>query len=283
MTAALPSWLVKMMTGIEWADFTVNGWGGCTAIPAVSGALSACSICYARTYAGNRLDITWGAGEPRRRFKTAADKARRINRIAKRLGVRFSAFGMSLADWLDPEVDASWRAAFIELVEECDQLDWLLLTHRPHLIAKLAPESWKAGPPAHVWPGVTVEHRLHAFRWQQLLDAWGGCGRCWPSIEPMASSMAGIDFSAACCIIMGGATNTSDPRWTPRREWALELIQRYPEKSFLKQWGVFAADGEYVGNKKTTGRELDGRKYEFLPWALHRDAEAGAHVDASKV
>lgn len=64
---AIPRSVARTMTGIQWADFTANGWFGCTPVPANTGALSGCDICYARSFAERRLGVLWGAGEPRRR------------------------------------------------------------------------------------------------------------------------------------------------------------------------------------------------------------------------
>jgi protein gp37 len=99
---------------------------------------------------------------------------RNLNRIAKATGYPFSVFSLSLGDWLDPEADPVLRAEMVETVEACQHLTWLLLTHRPHLARKLAPAAWIRDLPVNVWPGVTVDHPLHGYRWDQLRDVWAG-------------------------------------------------------------------------------------------------------------
>lgn len=192
--------LARAMSGIQWTTFTLNPWIGCTRLAGSHGAPSGCDICYAATYAENRLGLSWGSGAARKRVVTALERAKSIDRAARATGLRFAVFALSLGDWLDPEVDPSWRAEFLEIVERCDAVDWLLLTHRPHLARKLAPAAWLEALPAHVWPGVTVDHRNHAFRWHQMRDVWGGTGRAWISAEPLFSSLAGVDLDGAAAL-----------------------------------------------------------------------------------
>lgn len=267
---AIPRSVARQMTGIEWTDFTGNAWSVCTRIEANTGARSGCEICYAATFSENRLGIEWGAGAARQQFAGFDKRMRRLDRLAYELGLPFSVFSLSLGDWLDPEVDSAWRAAMTETVEACPHLTWLLLTHRPHLARKLLPDAWRTASPANVWPGVTVDHPLHGYRWRHHLEFWGHSGRAWVSAEPLAASLATLDLSDAAVTIYGGASNTSDPTWEFRPEWVTEAVDRYgEERVFFKQFGDFR-DGRKIG-KKAAGRDLAGRIYDNTPWAWHRD------------
>ena len=266
----IPRSIAKTMTGIEWTDFTGNPWVGCTRILANSGGRSGCDICYAATFAGNRLGLPWGPGTPRHLFTSFQARMRRLDRLALQTGMPFSVFSLSLGDWLDPEVDPQWRADLMDTVEACPNLTWLLLTHRPHLAPKLALR-WLGNLPANVWPGVTVDHPAHGYRWLQLANAWGHTGRAWVSAEPLAASLASIDLSDAAVTIYGGASGTSDPTWEFRPEWVAEAVDRYGEsRVFFKQFGDFR-DGKRIG-KKAAGRDLAGRIYDNTPWPRHREA-----------
>lgn len=263
--------IAKQMTGIEWCDFTGNGWTVCTPILANAGGRSGCEICYAATFAQQRLGLGWGAGVPRHEFAGFHARMRRLDRLAAATGMPFSVFSLSLGDWLDPEAPAAWRADLMATVEACPNLTWLLLTHRPHLARKLAPIwcSSLPGLPPNVWPGVTVDHPVHAYRWRQLADVWGHTGRAWVSAEPLAASLAGVDLSGAAVTILGGASGTNDPTWEFRPEWVDEAVARYgEERVFFKQFGDFR-DGVRIG-KKAAGRELAGRVYDRTPWPRHR-------------
>jgi len=65
-------------------------------------------------------------------------------------------FCASLADVFDNQVDPAWRADLFDLIRECDQLDWQLLTKRPQNIRKMLPSDWGDGYP-NVWLGTTTE------------------------------------------------------------------------------------------------------------------------------
>lgn len=244
----IPKSIARQMTGISWTDFSGNYWTGCTRIIANSGARSGCEICYAATF---------------------------LDRLAAETGYPFSVFCLSLGDWLDPEVDPDWRAGLIDTVEACPHLTWLLLTHRPHLAAKLLPMSWRHNLPVNIWPGVTVDHPLHGYRWHQHRDVWGWTGRAWVSAEPLAASLSTVDLTDAAVTIYGGASGTNDPTWEFDPAWVTEAVQRYGEdRVFYKQRGDFR-DGVRVG-KKAAGRDIEGVVYDHTPWPRHRAILAGA-------
>lgn len=268
--ALIPRSLARAMTGISWATFTINAWGGCTEIPASAGGYSGCSICYARTFLERKGMVRWGAGKPRVQFLGWKARAHRLDRMARETGLRFAVFAFSLADWLDPEVPAEWRREFTDVVDACPHLDWLLLTHRPHLARKLAPAAWLERLPAHVWPGVTVEHGAHGFRLHQLAGVWGDSGRLWVSVEPIAGSLAGVDLSIARCIVVGGASNTTDPTWAPQAADIAAILEAHPDRTHFKQWGVFGRDGIHHGTKERAGRTWNGDQYDWTPWPRHR-------------
>jgi protein gp37 len=115
-----------------------------------------------------------------------------------------------------------------------------------------------------------VDHPLHARRWQQLADIWASTGRAWVSAEPLSGSLATVDLSAAASIIVGGASNTTDPAWALDPRWVEELVEQYgPEKVFFKQFGVFR--DQQLMHKKQAGRDLNGMIFDHTPWARHRD------------
>lgn len=262
--------LARSMTGISWADFTANQWVGCTRIKAVKGAKSGCDICYAATFAENRMGVTWGAGEDRRLVKNFRDKLRHLNRVAEKTGLSFSVFSESLSDPFDSEVPQDFRSSYFDGLEETPHLTHVVLTHRPHNIVKFAPGHWMTELPANIWVGTTLDHYLHAFRWNKLQEVLGYSGRTWVSAEPLASSLMSLDLADAATIIVGGASNTKDPDWAFDVEWARELIGKYGDKVFFKQHGVFR-EGNYVGTKKAGGADVDGEYHLRTPWPLHRN------------
>ena len=275
--------VAKQMTGIEWADFTGNPWAGCTRVRAVADAMSGCDICYAETFCGRRLGVAWGDEAPRRKIESFHNRMRRLDRLAAKTGMPFAVFSLSLGDWLDPVVDPQWRSEMIDTVEACPHLTWLLLTHRPRLAAKFLPAAWRDRPPANVWSGVTVDHPLHATRWNHHAEYWAHTGRAWVSAEPLAASLKGVPLDGAACIVLGGASNTDDRRWAFYGRWVDEAVEQYgEERIFFKQYGVFRDDA-YIGDKKKAGRDLDGRIYDRTPWPRHRDALKAAAAQIAAI
>jgi protein gp37 len=153
-------------TGIQWADHTFNPWEGCTKVS------PGCEHCYAEernkrfhprsVLVDNRLAAPrathWGPSAPRlMRSENNWNAPLRWNRAAKRDGVRRRVFCASLADVFEDRPDLiEPRLRLLRLIEECDRLDWLLLTKRPENAERLA-FPWAGEWPTNVWAGTTAE------------------------------------------------------------------------------------------------------------------------------
>lgn len=169
-------------SAIEWTDHTFSPWLGCTPISA------ACDHCYAAAMARRYGWPDYQAGVPRRRTAPSTWKTpRRWQRQAAANGVRMRVFP-SLCDPFDGEVTIGWIDDFIELIASTPDLDWLLLTKRPHLAARYFHDRQgrgKGGVPRNVGLGVTAETQAMAdLRIPQLLEIEGPKFR-FVSIEPM--------------------------------------------------------------------------------------------------
>lgn len=229
-------------TKIQWTDHTGGPWMICTEVS------PGCAHCYARELMQARLfpivrkaykaagfadwetRPVWGDKAPRVLSKGFWDDARRINKQAAKDGTRPKWFP-SLIDWLDAmpagiiDQDGNWLdstevlARFLDLVRECEHIDWLLLTKRPELFESRLmavrdfqgkkiekdPEGdsdllwyfvvdWMASgsgdqrasapkPPNNIWPGTTVEDQTRADeRIPHLLRSTAVCR--FLSVEP---------------------------------------------------------------------------------------------------
>lgn len=147
------------VTAIEWCDSTFNPWVGCTKIS------PACDHCYAEGWAKRSGQVQWG-NQPRKRTSVHNwNEPRRWQRRAAEFfqqhGRRRRVFCASLADVFDNQVPVDWRDDLWSLIRDTPDLDWLLLTKRPHNIGKMLPVFWdvvKCG----VWLGTTVEDQHRA-------------------------------------------------------------------------------------------------------------------------
>lgn len=128
-------------TGIEWArnsdgspGYTFNPWRGCTKIS------EACRFCYAERDRSVRLHrVGWGPTAERR---IAADStwAQPLawDMKHRRARTRGRVFCASLADIFEdrPELEAP-RIRLLALIALTPSLDWLLLTKRPEVMARV--------------------------------------------------------------------------------------------------------------------------------------------------
>lgn len=224
-------------TGIQWCHHTFNPWWGCTRVS------EGCKFCYAdaldsRFYPGERH---WGPGATRR--VTGKDnwrQPRKWNKMAAEAGERRRVFCASMADVFDAEAPVDARARLWDLIEECTNLDWLLLTKRPHLIVSTVPQNWLTDIPYNVWYGTSVESDKVRDRIATLAAVPASIR--FLSIEPQIGpitypdEMREIDWA-----IYGGESHDSP---LMAREFKLDWVRdglsacrRYGVKPFVKQLG----------------------------------------------
>ena len=170
----------------------------------------------------------------------------------------------------------SLRERLWALVDRTPNLDWLLLTKRPHLARRLVP--WANAWPGHVWLGTTVENQhLADRRIRFLLDV--PCQYRFLSCEPL---LGPVDLSgyidALHWIITGGESGGRARPTHP--DWIRGLRDQCVNAGVafhFKQWGNWYPQ-ETSGNgherpvtsfvrmsKKNAGRILDGRTWDELP------------------
>lgn len=266
---------------IEWTDHTFNPWWGCTKVS------PACDHCYAEKWARRMgLDI-WDSTKPRRFFKSQHWRNPYLwNKKAKRNHRRERVFCASMADVFEPREDLDpWRELLWKVIEETPDLDWLLLTKRPHLASRMVP--WGSYWPANVWLGTTVESQNWADRRIPRLVESPARVR-FLSCEPLLGAIdlgKWLSRKMIHWVIAGGESGyqsrPSDPSWFySLRDQCVD----YKTPFHFKQWGDWAPlhvvedhrprtvidDGSYsvaVGRfgKKISGRILSGVTWDGFP------------------
>jgi protein gp37 len=271
-------------SAIEWCDSTFNPWIGCTKVS------PACDNCYAEVSTPSRTrGVEWGAGKPRQRTATANwrqpltwDKKRfmectvcgwRGETPCELVGcgacgsvdvvdVRRRVFCASLADVFDNEVDPAWRHDLFELIRVTPNLDWLLLTKRPHNIVRMVNDHGAiAGNgmrylPDNVWLGTTAEDQKRLdmnvpalFKSRSKL----GARVLFVSIEPMlefmnlrphlaANDLHRIDGGPCIDWIIVGGESGPDAR-PMHPEWVRSVRDQCFDAAvpfLFKQWGEWA-------------------------------------------
>lgn len=247
---------------IEWTDHTFNPWIGCSKVS------EGCAHCYAETLNNRMRWVEWGVHGTRKRTSAANwQQPLRWNLEAAETGQRARVFCASLADWLDWQAPAKWRADLLELIDATPWLDWLLLTKRPEAwearimecagISRMASKWWRGEIPPNVWFGYSVEN-------QKALTERAGPAMKIPAVvrfisaEPLLGSLNFGGYIPADWVIVGGESGgharPMQPRWAQEiRDQCLTLNVPF----LFKQWGGV--------NKKATGRELDGRLWDEYP------------------
>ena len=266
---------------IEWTDHTFNPWWGCTKVS------SACDNCYAEAWAKRTGHRVWGYRAERRFLSEIYWKQPlRWNKEAKKQGRRARVFCASMADVFEWRSDLkTWREKLWVLIDETPNLDWLILTKRPHLISRLSP--WGQDWPQNVWLGTTVESQEFAEKRIPHLVENPAMIR-FLSCDPLRS---GLDLSiwleegAIDWVIAGGESGPgarpSDPAWfRDLRDQCIESSVAF----HFKQWGDWAPLAsvdpikipssldvenwsEPVGRfgKKVCARSLDNFEWDELP------------------
>lgn len=237
-------------TKISWATHTFNPWMGCTKVS------EGCAHCYAENLMDYRMKrVKWGKGAERiRTSKTYWNQPRKWDIKAANAEFDYVSesllhdegdlepydrprvFCASLSDVFDEEVDPKWRMDLFNLISECPNLDWLLLTKRPQNIYIPLIAGAK-----NIWIGVSVENQNAANeRIPILLDIPAQVR--FLSVEPMLGPIHFGIFTTkrrnVDWVICGGE---SGQRARPmNEEWARDLMHQCKNERiafFMKQMG----------------------------------------------
>jgi protein gp37 len=254
-------------TNIAWCDSTINFWWGCTNVS------PGCDHCYAETFDKRVGGAHWGVGAPRRKIASAVAAMKKLNAGAGKFfdahGRKRRVFVSSMSDFLDNEVDPALRAEGCETMEECSDLNIMLLTKRGVNVPKLMPKAWLTGEgwPQHVGfmhtvcgpgeamrivPQVLRMKVKYAFPWTGLsmepllaavdLTKINSEDEFDPFDEFSALGRNGFDF-----IIVGGE---SGPKRRPFNvEWAYSLLRQCQGSNtafFIKQMSALHPSDDMI-------------------------------------
>lgn len=228
------------VTGISWTDHTFNPWWGCTKVS------PGCDNCYAEAFDKRVGGAHWGKGEPRRTFGDKHwNEPIRWNRQAEKEGRKHRVFCASMADVMDDESPEGERERLWKLINETPNLQWQLLTKRPHRYERYLPAEFKHN---NVWYGATAENQeFFDVRWPilcELVIQRGGIA--WISYEPaigplsiVQSPLTGFYYNVRPdWIIFGGESGNN--RRECYRAWADRLKDECAISDcsfFVKQMG----------------------------------------------
>lgn len=249
-------------SGIEWTDHTFNPWIGCAKVSAE------CKYCYAETMAERFKHAEWGVNGTRRKTsKQNWAKPKQWNREAENTGKRFKVFCASMADVFEARADLdSMRTELFNLISECRNLDWLLLTKRPEKIRGMVPSGWLSEWPEHVWIGTSAGTQDTAVeRLPELLQIPAKIR--FVSAEPLLGPVDLTPWLGEISWVIGGGESGISAR-PMDAAWIRSLrdeTKRANQAFFFKQWGQWQNGTIKLRSKKNAGAELDGREWKEFP------------------
>ncbi|MEO0081863.1 MAG: DUF5131 family protein, partial [candidate division WOR-3 bacterium] len=162
-------------------------------------------------------------------------------------------FLCSMGDLFHPEVPADFIRRVFQVMKQCPQHQFQVLTKRSRRLRTLA----KFLPwPDNVWMGVTVENARVTGRVADLQETPARVK--FLSCEPLLGDIPKLPLAGINWVIVGGESGPSAR--VMRRTW-VESVRRQCERANVafcfKQWG---------GTRKyASGRLLDGHMYDDMP------------------
>lgn len=233
-------------SSIEWTEMTWNPVTGCTKISA------GCKHCYAEVMA-KRLQAM-GIEKYKDAFKVVLhEEALQIPYTWKKQKI---VFVNSMSDLFHPKVPLEFIQRVFKVMNENPQHTFQVLTKRAERLLEVNKElKWSH----NIWMGVSVEDEKVVSRIDLLrqTDARTKFLSCEPLIGPLKNmKLTNIDW-----VIVGGESGKSS---RPMNEdWVLDIMDQCNIANvafFFKQWGG--------SNKKKSGRLLNGRTYDEMPFKI---------------
>jgi protein gp37 len=229
-------------TIIAWTEKTWNPWRGCTKID------PGCKNCYMfaaqSRYGRDPSEVV--------RTKTW-DDPRKWQSEAVRESKQTLVFTCSWSDWFHVAADP-WRDDAWNVVRECPNLTFQILTKRAERISANLPADWGAGYP-NVWLGVSISEKSGQWRADELRQIPAHVR--FISYEPALGPLDTIDLSGIGWLIYGGESGHG---YRPEdKQWARDIYAR------CRAAGTKFFHKQSAGPRTEMGIELDGQIVREFP------------------
>ncbi len=230
---------------IEWTEVTWNPLTGCNKIS------PGCKHCYAERMA-KRLQAM-GQKNYRNGFKLTLQP--HMLEYPLRWKTPKTIFVNSMSDLFHKDVPVSFIKEVFGVMNRASWHRFQVLTKRSERLHEVASKlKWTE----NIWMGVTVESSDYTYRIDHLRDT--GAMVKFLSLEPLIGPLPKLNLTDIDWAIVGGE---SGPGARPmREEWVRDIRDQCRKADvafFFKQWG-----GVW---KKRTGRKLDGRTWDEMPYS----------------
>ncbi len=250
-------------SSIEWTQTTWNPVVGCRKVS------EGCRHCYAERMAKRLAAIARSVearGEAAGRtanYKRVVDARGRWNgsvvlddeAVSDPLSWKLprTIFVNSMSDLFHEDVPLAFIRRVFDVMNECAQHTFQILTKRPHIAAGYS-RRLRWGP--NIWMGTSIEDASVTFRAAALRRT--GAAVKFLSVEPLLGPIPRLPLTDINWVIVGGESGPGARPMEPK--WVRQIRDRCLERGvpfFFKQWGGV--------NKRTTGRLLDRRTWDGLP------------------
>ena len=234
---------MSQASNIEWTDATWNPCTGCTK------ASPGCKNCYAEVMA-KRLQ-----GKKIKEYVNGFQPTMHPSKLWAPNGWKKPKriFVGSMTDLFHDAFPVSFIKDVFKVMNYNERHTFQVLTKRPERMAALAKDLlWTP----NIWAGTSVENADYAYRIDFLRQV--PCEIRFLSVEPLIGPIPELNISGISWVIVGGESG-----WGARKmeaDWVRpirDLCIASQTPFFFKQWGGT--------EKKTLGRELDGRIWNEFP------------------
>ncbi len=235
--------IIMASSSIEWTEMTWNPTTGCNKVS------SGCKFCYAEIMA-KRLQ-SMGIEKYKNGFK--------LNIHEDALLVPYTwkgqkiVFVNSMSDLFHKDVPLEFIKKVFKVMNETPHI-YQILTKRADILLKYHQElEWGH----NIWMGVSVENEKVVSRIDMLCQT--NARVKFLSCEPLIGPLPILNLTNIDWVIVGGESGRN-----PRHmdiDWVLNIQSQCDHsdtKFFFKQWGGT--------NKKKSGRLLNGRTYDEMPF-----------------
>lgn len=234
-------------SSIEWTEMTWNPTTGCTKISA------GCKFCYAEVMT-KRLKAMG-----QEKYK---DGFKKLRQHEDALGVPYTwrrpqiVFVNSMSDLFHKNTSIDFIKKVFFVMNDTPQHIYQVLTKRADLLSKYASNLKFTD---NIWMGVSVEDSRVVHRIDSLREVPAKVR--FLSLEPLIGPLENLNLDGIHWVIVGGESGAGARPMKP--EW-VESIRTQCEEAgvpfFFKQWGGV--------QKGKTGRLLNGRTYDMMPFVL---------------
>jgi protein gp37 len=250
-------------TKISWAHATWNCWTGCNKVS------MECIGCYADALLsrGGRVFNVLSLTQTWRTPYT-------LDTMAKKQNAQAICFVCSLSDFFHREAD-HWRADAWQIIRDCANVNFMLLTKRPERIEECLPSDWDSGknyPGA--WLGTTCGVRSSYSRVDALRSI--PCSLRFLSVEPLMESVADIDLTGIGWVAVGGMSGPLHKKHRMEMEWAAEVhdVCREQDVPFLFKQSSNIHTERGINGLSLYLAERDGRDVDPVTVPLIREYPA---------